>query len=252
MARGLWQGHDLDRMTEVHVGTSGYAYKHWRGILYPKGLPERAWFRRYAEVFGTVELNATFYRLPEAETVERWRDEAPDGFLFACKGSRFITHMKRIRDVEEPLRRYFEPVGRLGRKLAVVLWQIPPRMGADPGRLDAFLARLPAGPRYAFEFRHDGWYTAEVCRVLDRHRTAFCEHDLVDRPPPRLTGGFRYLRFHGTTGRYAGRYGPDAMRKVARDLARPAPRGVPAFAYFNNDLGGHAVLDALDLLRALS
>ncbi len=234
-------------MGQIHVGTSGFVYPHWKGILYPPDLPPRLWLGRYVREFDTVELNTTFYRLPRADAVSRWRAETPSRFVFAAKGSRFITHMKRLLDPGPGLARYFEVVSRLGAKLAVVLWQLPPRWRANPERLDAFLAALPAGPRHAVEFRDPSWYSEEVCEVLARHGAAFCEHDLVPLAPPRLTGGFRYLRFHGQTGKYEGRYGATALAPVARDLLAWRDRG-DAFVYFNTDHGGHAIHDARDLL----
>jgi uncharacterized protein YecE (DUF72 family) len=234
----------------LRVGTSGYQYRHWRGVLYPPGLAVRAWLARYAATFDTVELNATFYRLPTAEAAERWRREVPPGFLFAVKGSRYLTHLKRLREAGEGLRRFFDPVARLGPTLGPVLWQLPPQLRPDLDRLDRFLARLPPG-RHAFEFRDPAWYAEETCAVLDRHGAAFCEHDRVERRPPRATGRFRYVRFHGTTGRYHGRYGPAALRPWAEDLLDWARTARDAFVYFNNDVGGAAVRDALDLLAAL-
>jgi uncharacterized protein YecE (DUF72 family) len=222
-------------------------YRHWRGLLYPEGLPQRRWLERYVRFFDTVEMNATFYRLPAPETVERWRDLAPRGFLFAVKGSRYLTHLKRLLDAGEGLARFYEPVARFGAKLGPVLWQLPPHMKPDHARLDAFLARLPRG-RHAVEFRDPAWYTEETCAVLDRHGAAFCEHDNVKKDPPRLTGAFRYVRFHGTTGRYSGRYGAGALRAFAESYLDAAARGAHVFVYFNNDIGGHAVRDALDLL----
>jgi len=234
-------------MERIRVGTSGYVYAHWKHVLY-EGIPARQWLQRYAQIFDTVELNATFYRLPSAAMVDGWRNTTPRGFLFACKGSRYLTHMKRLTDTGPGIARFFDLVLRLGPKLGPVLWQLPPQMNKpDPARLDAFLARLPQ-LRHAVEFRSAAWYTEPVCEVLDRHRAAFCEHDLVDRAPPARTGGWRYLRFHGTSGKYSGRYGRAALRKVARDL-RTA--GGDAYAYFNNDRHGHALRDALDLLELL-
>ncbi len=231
----------------IHLGTSGYVYAHWRGIFYPKGLAARQWLAHYAQIFRTVELNATFYRLPTAKTVDGWREGTPPGFLFAVKGSRYLTHMKRLKDAGEGIDRYFDLISRLGKKLSVVLWQLPPQMNrADPDRLARFLEALPRGKgvRHAVEFRSAAWYVDPVCDALDAHGAAFCEHDLVAARPPRLTGGFRYLRFHGATGKYSGRYGQRALAPVARDLlARPGD----AYVYFNNDIGGHAIRDALDL-----
>jgi uncharacterized protein YecE (DUF72 family) len=235
----------------IRVGTSGFSYRHWRGHLYPEKLPVRAWLERYADFFGTVELNATFYRLPRPEVVDRWRTESPPDFLFACKGSRFLTHLKRLTEVDQGLERFFSLVRRLRGKLGPVLWQLPPQMNEpDARRLENFLSRLPTGVRHVFEFRSAAWYTREICDLLDEYGAAFCEHDLVDRHPPRITGGFRYLRFHGATAPYRGRYGAAALRPLARSLARSARRGIDAFVYFNNDTHGHAIYDAL-MLREL-
>ncbi len=222
-------------------------YRHWRGLLYPEGLAQGRWLERYARFFDTVEMNATFYRLPTPETVERWREAVPRGFVFAVKGSRYLTHLKRLLDAGQGLRRFYRPIARFGPKLGPVLWQLPPHMKPDLPRLDRFLARLPKG-RHAVEFRDPDWYTAGTCDVLDRHGAAFCEHDHVNRVPPRLTGRFRYVRFHGTTGRYSGRYGAEALRPFAERFLDSAAHGAGVFVYFNNDLGGHAVRDALDLL----
>ena len=240
-------GAQIRGVARIRIGTSGYQYRHWRGVLYPEGLAQRRWLERYAALFDTVELNATFYRLPSPEAVERWRDAVPPGFTFAVKGSRYLTHMKRLLDAGAGLRRFFRPVARLGAKLGPVLWQLPPQLKPDLPRLDRFLSRLPAG-RHAVEFRDPGWYSDETCDVLDAHGAAFCEHDAVERPAPRLTGGFRYVRFHGTTGRYTGRYGAAALRPFAESYLASRTRGRDVFVYFNNDLGGHAVRDALDLL----
>jgi uncharacterized protein YecE (DUF72 family) len=230
----------------IHLGTSGYVYAHWRHVFYPKGLPARQWLEHYARIFSTVELNATFYRLPTASAVDGWREGTPRGFLFAAKGSRYLTHMKRLKDPGEGIDRYFDLVLRLGKKLSVVLWQLPPQMNkADPERLAQFLGKLPRKDlRHAVEFRSPAWYVGEISDVLDAHGAAFCEHDLVRMRPPRLTGGFRYLRFHGATGKYRGRYGRRALRPFARDLLA-WPRD--AYVYFNNDTFGHALRDALDL-----
>lgn len=237
-------------MNRIRVGTSGYMYRHWRGLFYPEGLSQPLWLPHYARWFDTVEMNATFYRLPTPEAVERWRDVVPRRFTFAVKGSRYLTHLKRLLDTDEGLRRFYAPIRRFDGKLGPVLWQLPPHMKPDHARLDRFLASVPAG-RHVVEFRDPAWYTAETCAVLERHGAAFCEHDHVKLDPPRLTGGFRYVRFHGTTGKYSGRYGAEALRPHAEDYLDAAARGRDVFVYFNNDLGGHAVRDALDLLALL-
>lgn len=235
------------------MGTSGYAYRHWRGVLYPPGLPQKRWLEHYAARYPTVELNATFYRLPTASAVEGWRARVPPSFRFACKGSRFLTHMKRLADTSTGLERFFTPVRGLETQLAVVLWQLPPQMDRpDAGRLESFAQALPRDVRHAFEFRDAAWYVPAVARVLSAHGIALCEHDLLPPVPPRARPDvpFRYLRFHGAGVRYGGSYGRSGLAPVARDLDAWRRSGGDAFVYFNNDIGGGAVHDA-DALTAL-
>jgi uncharacterized protein YecE (DUF72 family) len=235
----------------IRLGTSGFSYPDWKHLLY-EGVPQRKWLEHYAQVFRTVELNATFYRLPAEKTVDRWREETPGGFLFACKGSRYLTHMKRLTDEGPGIRRFFDKVDRLKQKLGPILWQLPPTLKkANLELLESYLSRLPKGRRHVFEFRAEDWYREEVCRVLDRHGAAFCEHDLVGRLPPRTTGGFRYIRFHGAGARYSGRYKKKALEPWARDLESWSAQGRDAFVYFNNDQFGHALMDALDFSELL-
>lgn len=239
-------------MGRIHLGTSGYVYKHWKGLFYPPKLPARHWLPYYARVFSTVELNATFYRLPTPEAVAGWREQVPAGFVFAVKGSRYLTHMKRLTDVGDGLERFFGLVHGLGRKLGPVLWQLPPHMKKpDPERLERFLTHLPRDVRHVFEFRDSAWHHPEVLEVLDAHGAAVCEHDLVPEPPPFVTGGFRYVRFHGFSSKYSGLYGRKALRTVAQDLIGWRRAGYTAWVYFNNDLQGHALLDAFELADLL-
>jgi uncharacterized protein YecE (DUF72 family) len=237
----------------LHLGTSGYVYGHWKGIFYPRGVPPSRWLEYYARFFDTVELNGTFYRLPPETAVDRWRENVPADFLFVCKGSRFLTHMKRLLDTGLGLERFYRPVLRLGVKLGPILWQLPPTFKKpDLARLDRFLAAQPEGTRHAIEFRDPAWYTKEVCDLLDRYGAAFCEHDRVDRAPPRLTGGWRYIRFHGPSGGgYHGRYGTRRLEPFARKLKTWLKGGREAFVYFNNDMCGAALYDAQELGRLL-
>lgn len=239
-------------MGALHVGTSGWVYPHWRGVLYPPRLPARRWLAWYARVFSAVELNATFYRLPTAESVERWREEVPGSFRFACKGSRYLTHMLRLNKAGPGLERYFERVRRLGPKLGPVLWQLPPQWKQpEVERLERFLRLLPREVQHAFEFRHPAWHCPQVLKLLERHGVAVCEHDALPAPAPSPTGGWRYLRFHGASAPYSGRYGPEVLSRVAEDLATWQRRGRTAWVFFNNDAQGHAVRDALELAGLL-
>jgi uncharacterized protein YecE (DUF72 family) len=232
-------------MFPLRIGTSGFLYQHWREVFYPKDIPAKDWLVYYSRTFDTVELNNTFYRLPSDAIVDQWSKGTDDNFLFACKGSRFLTHVKRLKETKIGVKRFLKQVERLGPKLGPILWQLPPQMKkADLERLGAFLEALPRNHRYAFEFRDEAWYLDEVCDLLDNYGAAFCEHDLVKRAPPRHTGSFRYLRFHGATARYAGRYGLEGLSAPARDVRNWISRCGPAYVYFNNDVGGHALRDA--------
>lgn len=225
-------------------------YKHWRGVLYPPKLPVARWLPRYAEVFDSLELNNTFYMLPKEESVKLWRERTPPHFDFVAKGSRFLTHMKRLKDTGPGLESFFSRVRHLESKLRVCLWQLPPQMKKpDLDRLATFLAALPRDVKHAVEFRDAAWHSHAVCDVLDHFGAAIVEHDLVAAPVPRVTGGFRYLRFHGASAKkYHGRYGRRLLEPFAESL-RAWKRD--AWIFFNNDGFAHAVMDALDLRTLL-
>jgi uncharacterized protein YecE (DUF72 family) len=224
------------------VGTSGWQYRDWRERFYPKGLPTSRWLEHYAARFSTVEVNNSFYRLPERERVEAWAREVPDGFVLTMKASRYITHIRRLKDPEEPLTTMWRSFLGAGDRLGPVLFQLPPNLPADVERLRAFVALLPAERPAALEFRHDSWLTDEVFALLDGARASLV---WPDRPGTRralpLTGGWAYVRFH-----QGSRTGPDYPRaKLRRWADRLAELGaVDGYAYFNNDTGGAAVRDA--------
>lgn len=233
----------------IVVGTSGWQYRDWRDVLYPEGLPQRRWLERYADEFASVEVNNSFYRLPEIATFERWREGTPPDFTFAVKASRFVTHIKRLRDAEDAVRLFVERAKGLGPKLGPILFQLPPRFPADVGRLRSFLEWLPRGVRSAWEFRDPSWLADEILATLD---DAGCAFVLADRPgfrgPMPVTGGWSYVRFH-----QGSRTGPDYRRdKLRRWAERIAD--LPAedvWVYFNNDTGGAAIRDARFLRHAL-
>jgi uncharacterized protein YecE (DUF72 family) len=232
----------------VHrIGCSGWQYKHWRGDFYPADLPVTEWLPYYARRFGTVEVNNSFYRLPDEGVFARWRERAPARFVFAVRASRFLTHMKKLKDPREPLERLFGRATELRSKLGPVLYQLPRHMPKNIDRLRRFLAALPdtARVRHAIEFRDPGWYVDEVLDALRVRNVALCLHDMPGSEAPRVaTARFVYLRFHGATGNYSGGYQPAVLKAWAEWLAAC---GLPSFAYFNNDIGGHAPRDAAAL-----
>jgi uncharacterized protein YecE (DUF72 family) len=236
------------------IGTSGYQYNHWRGVLYPDDVPKKRWFEVYADTFNTVEINNTFYHLPKAETFDDWRRRAPDGFLYVLKYSRYGTHMKRLKDPGGPdghVATFLERADRLGPLLGPILVQLPPHWNADPARLDAFLAAAPADHRWAVEFRDPSWFCEAVWEVLRRHNAALVVHDMLQDHPREVTADWVYLRFHGTAEAmpYGGNYSPQALSGAARRIRRHLGEGRDVFAFFNNDAEGHAVRDALALRR---
>jgi uncharacterized protein YecE (DUF72 family) len=235
---------------EVRIGTSGYQYDHWRGLFYPPALPKRHWFGHYARHFDTVEINNTFYRLPEATTFEAWAAEAPAGFLYALKFSRYGTHIKRLLDPEEPIRRFLERAEILGKLLGPLLVQLPPHWKVNRARLGGFLEAAPRKQRWAIEFRDPGWLTEEIFSLLEGQNAALCIHDMIPDHPRRITADWVYLRFHGQ--HYGGTYSHQYLSAQARQIAEYRAQGLDVFAYFNNDVGGHAVRNAADLKRYLA
>lgn len=233
------------------IGTSGWQYTSWRGVLYPDGLPQHAWLERYAVTFATVENNNSFYRLPSRENFAAWRAHTPPGFVMAVKASRFLTHMKRLRDPAEPVGRLMDAAAGLGDRLGPVLLQLPPTMRAEPRRLDDCLACFPAGQRVAVEPRHDSWWTDEVRGVLEGRNAALCWTDVRSRPrtPMWRTADWGYVRLHeGAAGPWP-RYGAQALRSWVRRIAECWSDDADVHAYLNNDPGGAAVRDAQRLIQ---
>jgi uncharacterized protein YecE (DUF72 family) len=219
----------------VRIGTSGWIYPHWRGRFYPPELRAREWFAFYARTFDTVEVNNSFYRLPSAETFEAWRAQAPPGFHYAVKASRFLTHYKHLKDPQEPLRTFFERAAHLGGTLGPVLYQLPPRWRVNLERLEHFLAALPAGYTHVVELRDETWITEAVFQLLERYRVAHCIHDYYTlRVPLRVTAPPVYVRFHGDVD-HAGDYPEARLKTWAKRIAEWQSEGLDVYAYFNND-----------------
>jgi uncharacterized protein YecE (DUF72 family) len=240
----------------VRIGCSGWNYAHWRnGVFYPPRCPQRLWLDYYARHFDTVELNATFYRLPRIEAAERWVEETPAGFLFAVKVSRYLTHVKRLRETGQHLALLLErtlPLLRSG-KLGPLLWQLPPTFRRDDERLGAALAEFPPELRHAVEFRHASWFAPEVMTLLRERNVALV---IADRPEihafqtRELTADYTYLRFHSGSRGERGNYSPGELDEWAARIRGWAERG-DVFAYFNNDWEGFAIRNALGLSARL-
>jgi uncharacterized protein YecE (DUF72 family) len=240
-------------MAGVRVGCSGWSYQHWRERVYPDGVPQRRWLEHYATLFDTVEVNATFYRLPRRETVAEWVERTPPDFLLAVKASRFLTHVRRLSDVGRGLERFYERIAPLldSPKMGPVLWQLPKTFHRDDERLAGALVRLPPG-RHCFEFRHESWFAPEVYELLREHGAALVIGDHPARPfqAHELTADWTYVRFHsGSRGR-RGNYSDRELETWARRIAAWRSR-TEVLAYFNNDWEGFAVRNALALRARL-
>jgi uncharacterized protein YecE (DUF72 family) len=242
---------------DVRVGCSGWQYAHWRGSFYPAAMPQREWLRHYTSVFDTVEINNTFYRLPEASTFAAWRRRTPDDFVIAIKASRYLTHLKKLRDPAEPVARLFDRARHLGSRLGPVLYQLPANFRRDLDRLRDVLATLPrtlrAGRgscpvRHAFEFRDPSWYDPATFALLARYGVAVCLHDKAGSSiRDQVTAPFVYIRFHGPGGTYSGSYDDEALTGWAVWIRREAAAGRDVYAYFNNDPQAAAVRNARSL-----
>ncbi|MGA8026657.1 MAG: DUF72 domain-containing protein [Bryobacteraceae bacterium] len=236
----------------VRIGASGWHYKHWVGTFYPPRTPASRMLAYYQERFDTVELNNSFYHLPKPASLERWRDCTPEGFCFAVKGSRFLTHMKKLKDPEQGLRRFLDAVEILRHKLGPILFQLPPNWDLDLDRLGNFLSFLPAVHRYAFEFRNATWSVPETYSLLARHNIAYCAFDLAGTQSPRqVTADFAYVRLHGPGGKYQGSYSDAALSEWAGQIRQWQRELEAVYLYFDNDQAGYAAQNALRLKELL-
>ena len=239
---------------EVRVGTSGWQYDDWRGVVYPDGMGTPRWLSHYVTLFPTVEVNSTFYRLAKRPAVQRWRDTAPAGFEFVCKGSQFITHRLKLKDAAGAVERFYEPLEPLRDRLAVVLWQLPPRWRRNVERLDEFLGLLPRDHRHAVEFRDEDWFHDEVYELLDRHGIGhvWLSSSLTEHHELVTTGDHLYMRFHGLgEDAYRWDYGEAELARWADRLRAATEDGTPAWVFFNNDYEGHAVRNGHRLMELL-
>jgi uncharacterized protein YecE (DUF72 family) len=217
----------------IRIGTSGYNYPEWRGSFYPEKFPAAKMLAYYAERFSTVEINYTFYRMPNPKTMAGWDAETPEGFCFVLKASKRITHDARLKDVADPLRYFIDTARSLGPKLGPILFQLPPYFRKDPDRLSGVLALLPAGLRAAFEFRHDSWFGDDVYGLLREHNAALCIVDTGDKTTPEIaTADFGYFRLRDEG------YTPEDLRKWAESVKRLNAGWRDTFVYFKHEESG--------------
>lgn len=236
------------RAAPIRIGCSGWVYPHWRGLFYPEKIAVKNWFAFYAEHFDTVEINNSFYRLPKPETFDAWRAQAPASFRYAVKANRFLTQAKKLKDCDEPLERMMVPFRHLQSALGPVLYQLPPRFRLNIERLERFLKILPGDVTNVFEFRDSSWHVEHVFALLEQYGASFCTHDMIGMDVPRAAiGQTAYVRLHGGEGKYWGRYSDERLLDWAQWLVDQKREGRHAWVYFNNDIGGHAVDDALTL-----
>jgi uncharacterized protein YecE (DUF72 family) len=241
-------------MARVLIGTSGWHYESWRGPFFPKGLPLKKQLEYYSRQFETTELNGVFYRTPSLEAVKGWQAQTADGFVFAWKASKFITHWKRLSENSvNSLALIEERLSLLGDKAGPVLFQLPPNFEADAERLASFFELLPRRRRYSFEFRHPSWYQPSILRLLSQQNIALCLSDHHDAPAPwRRTADFVYIRGHGPGGRYKGHYRSQTLSQWAKRIRSWNKQGCDVFVYFDNDQKSAAPADALKLKQLLS
>ncbi len=236
-----------------YIGTSGWQYEHWKGAFYPKEITQQEMLASYATRFQAVEVNNSFYRLPKIETLEHWNETVPPGFLFAVKASRYLTHMKKLKNVEDSVNRFFERVDILSDRLAPVLFQLPPNWHCNPERLADFLSMLPQGHRYVFEFRDESWFDDRIYHLLEEAGAAFCIYDLAGHlSPKQLTAEFVYVRLHGPGAAYQGSYQTEELCGWAGALSSWTRQGKDVFCFFDNDQKGYAAENALKLKEMLS
>jgi len=239
-------------MPEYFIGTSGWHYDDWQGLFYPRYLSKSRWLEFYAQHFHTVELNNSFYRLPSEKAFANWRKGSPEGFIFAVKVSRFITHIKRLKTASEPLRNFLERADLLKDKLGPLLYQLPPNMKRDNERLEAFLSILPRRYRHVFEFRHESWFDDDIFKILKKYNTGFCIFDMPGLTSPAMaTADFAYVRFHGSAGLYFSSYSDKELATWAKRIANLSQNPKEVYIYFNNDIAGYAIDNARTSMRLL-
>jgi uncharacterized protein YecE (DUF72 family) len=235
---------------KIHIGTSGWAYKHWKGVFYPPETKEKDQFAYYCQNFDTVEINNSFYRLPSAATFDSWKQKAPENFIFSVKASRYITHMKKLKADAASRNKFLSHASKLDHKMGPVLFQLPPKWRANTDRLATFLYKLPKKYLYTFEFRDPSWFKKEVYDLLHEYNSAFCIYDLAEHLSPlEETADFIYIRLHGPGNKYQGSYTDKALKEWASRCKRWQKKGKDVYIYFDNDQKGYAAFNAISLKK---
>lgn len=237
----------------IHIGTSGWHYSHWKGIYYPLDMKETEWLSYYANQFQTVEINNTFYQLPETSKLRSWYDCVPDNFIFTVKASRYITHMKKLSDVKKSTDEFLKRVSVLKEKLGPILFQLPPNWQFNKDRLSSFLSSLNPEFKYAFEFRNESWHNDQTYDLLKSHHASFCIFDMAGHVSPRkITTDFAYIRLHGPLMTYSGTYSDADLSTWSENIMDYINRGLSVYCYFNNDQLAYAVKNAKTLLYKIT
>jgi|SRR5690606_39004460 len=237
---------------KIHVGTSGWHYKHWVGTFYPEGIPAGDQLGHYLRDFAAVEINNSFYRVPQAKTFEEWNRAVPEAFIFAVKANRFFTHLKKLKVEKADVENFIDKVDRLGKKAGPILFQLPPNWKINVERLEEFLCKLPSHHRYTFEFRNSTWYQDDVYECLGRFNAAFCIYELAGHHSPLwVTADFVYTRLHGPGDKYQGSYSNEQLQEWASQCLQWQQTGKEVYVFFDNDEKGYAAHNARQLSKVL-
>jgi uncharacterized protein YecE (DUF72 family) len=238
----------MANVKHIHIGTSGWHYGHWEGPFYPENISSDKYLEYYSKFFHTVEINSSFYRMPDKETIRQWRDTVPERFIFSVKASRYITHMKKLKEPREAVSFLINTVSLFKDKLGPILFQLPPRWHVDAERLESFVRSLPQGRSYAFEFRDTSWFDKRVYEILEKHNMAFCIYEIGRVLSPKIvTADIVYVRLHGPDGPYRGKYSDRVLEGWAGAFSTWANQGKEVFCYFDNDEAGYAPQNAMRL-----
>ncbi len=242
----------INKEFSINIGTSGWVYKHWQGRFYPDDISEKEYLKYYSQNFFTVEVNSSFYHLLKEESVKNWVKSVPENFIFAVKASRYITHMKKLKEPDKTTFNFFESIKPFENKLGPILFQLPPKFGFNPQRLESFVKTLPKNYKCAFEFRDKSWLNQEAYDILRKNNIGFCIYNLGEyQSPKEITSDFAYIRLHGNYGLGSGKYSEYELDNISHDIKNFKSQGKDVFCYFNNDEAGYAIENAFMLRKKL-